>query len=171
VLLVTWICLLVRVPSRLFVEPTLLTTSPSPAGMAIAGVGTGINELTALAGTAELVPLSHRGYYIAGLVLTVLPLLPSVMYAQMIASHATWRYIAVVTGAWATAALVTTALFYHPPPPPRSRGHETWCQRLKLFKQTDFFGGVLSIGGLAGFEAGILMGGYQVREINTETDK
>ncbi|KAL1843908.1 hypothetical protein VTJ49DRAFT_6851 [Mycothermus thermophilus] len=121
----------------------------------------GINELTALAGTAELVSLSHRGYYIAGMVLTVLPFLPSAMYAQLISSSATWRYIAVVTGAWAAAGLFTTVLFYHPPLPPRSARLETWSEKLGLLKRKDFVGGFLSIGGLAGFEAGILLGGYQ----------
>jgi hypothetical protein len=127
--------------------------------MAVTGVGTGINELTALAGTAELVPLSRRGYYIAGMCLTILPFLPSAMYAQMIAAHATWRYIAVVTGVWAFAGLVATVLFYFPPPRARLQG---WTEKVGLLKRTDFVGGLLSIVGLAGFEAGILMGGYQV---------
>lgn len=127
--------------------------------MAVTGIGTGINELTALAGTAELVPLSQRGYYIAGMVLTVLPLLPSVMYAQMIAFHSTWRYIAVVTGVWAFLGLLSTVLFYSPPPRVRLEG---WKGKIQLLKRTDFVGGLLSILGLAGFEAGLLMGGYQV---------
>ena len=127
--------------------------------MAVTGIGTGINELTALAGTAELVPLSQRGYYIAGMVLTVLPLLPSVMYAQMIAFHFTWRYIAVVTGVWAFLGLLSTVLFYSPPPRVPLEG---WKGKIQLLKRTDFVGGLLSILGLAGFEAGLLMGGYQV---------
>lgn len=127
--------------------------------MAITGVGTGINELTALAGTAELVPLSHRGYYIAGMVLTILPFLPSAMYAQLISFHSTWRYISVVTAVWSFIGLVSTVLFYFPPP----RVHmQSWKEKVQLVKRTDFVGGLLSIVGLAGFEAGILMGGYQV---------
>ena len=127
--------------------------------MAVTGIGTGINELTALAGTAELVPLSQRGYYIAGMVLTVLPLLPSVMYAQMIAFHSTWRYIAVVTAVWAFLGLLSTVLFYFPPPRVRVAG---WKEKIQLLKRTDFMGGLLSIVGLVGFEAGLLVGGYQV---------
>lgn len=127
--------------------------------MAITGVGTGINELTALAGTAELVPLSRRGYYIAGMCLTILPFLPSAMYAQMIAAHSTWRYIAVLTGVWAFIGLVVTVVFYFPPPRASLQG---WKEKVDLLKRTDFVGGLLSIVGLAGFEAGILMGGYQV---------
>ncbi|KAK4043794.1 fungal trichothecene efflux pump [Parachaetomium inaequale] len=128
------------------------------AGMAITGIGTGINELTALAGTAELVPLSHRGYYIAGMVLTILPFLPSAMYAQMIAVHKSWRWISVVTSGWALAGLVATVLFYFPPPRARLYG---WKANIDLLKKTDFVGGLLSIVGLAGFEVGILAGGYQ----------
>jgi hypothetical protein len=127
--------------------------------MAITGVGTGINELTALAGTAELVPLSQRGYYIAGMVLTILPFLPSAMYAQLIAFHSTWRYISVVTTVWTFLGLVSTVIFYFPPP--RAQVQD-WKEKVELLKKTDIVGGLLSILGLAGFEAGILMGGYQV---------
>ncbi|KAH6855200.1 major facilitator superfamily domain-containing protein [Chaetomium sp. MPI-CAGE-AT-0009] len=112
------------------------------AGMTLTGVGTGINELTALAGTAELVPLSRRGYYIAGMVLTVLPFMPSAMYAQLIAAYSNWRYISVVTTGWAFAGI-------------------GWKEKLALFNRTDFIGGFLSIVGLALFEVGILAGGYQ----------
>ncbi|EAQ89907.1 hypothetical protein CHGG_06526 [Chaetomium globosum CBS 148.51] len=128
------------------------------AGMALTGIGTGINELTALAGTAELVPLSHRGYYIAGMVLTVLPFLPSAMYAQLIAAYSNWRYISIVTTGWAFAGIVLTIFFYFPPPRARVQG---WKERLALLNRTDFIGGLLSIIGLAGFEVGILAGGYQ----------
>ena len=40
----------------------------SAAGMAIAGAGAGINELTALAVTSELAPIRRRGTYVAILV-------------------------------------------------------------------------------------------------------
>jgi MFS family permease len=143
----------------LLLEWMFKLTAALPAGMAITGIGTGINELTALAGTAELVPLSHRGYYIAGMVLTILPFLPSAMYAQMIAVHKSWRWISVVTSGWALAGLVSTVLFYFPPPRARLHG---WKANIDLLKKTDFVGGLLSIVGLAGFEVGILAGGYQV---------
>ncbi|KAK3298255.1 major facilitator superfamily domain-containing protein [Chaetomium fimeti] len=128
------------------------------AGMGLTGIGTGINELTALAGTAELVPLSHRGYYIAGMVLTVLPFMPSAMYAQLIAAYSNWRYISIVTTGWAFAGIVLTILFYFPPPRARVQG---WREKMALLKRTDFMGGFLSIVGLALFEVGILAGGYQ----------
>ena len=62
------------------------------AGMAIAGIGAGICELTALAGTAELAPVRNRGKYVAVLIFTVLPFVPSVLWAQLIAAKAGWRY-------------------------------------------------------------------------------
>jgi MFS family permease len=37
------------------------------AGMALAGAGAGIGELTGLAGISEIVPVKHRGYSIAAL--------------------------------------------------------------------------------------------------------
>ncbi|KAK4125039.1 MFS general substrate transporter [Parathielavia appendiculata] len=136
------------------------------SGMAITGVGTGIDELTALAGTAELVPLSQRGYYIAGIVLTVLPFLPSAMYAQLIAYHSTWRYISVLTAVWTLIGLIATVAFYFPPPRARLQTRE---EKMQLLKRTDFVGGLLSIVGLAGFEAGILMGGYQYPWTSVQT--
>ena len=62
------------------------------AGMAIAGVGAGVCELTALAGTAELAPTRNRGKYVAILMLTIIPFCPSVLWAQLIAAEAGWRY-------------------------------------------------------------------------------
>ncbi|KAL2136403.1 hypothetical protein VTI74DRAFT_3837 [Chaetomium olivicolor] len=128
------------------------------AGMSLTGIGSGINELTCLAGTAELVPISRRGYYVAGIVLTILPFLPSVMFAQLIAYHSTWRYIAVVTAGWTFLGLIVTVFGYFPPPRACAK---SWKERMDLLKRTDFLGGFLSIVGLAGFEAGLHAGGYQ----------
>ncbi|KAK0729714.1 major facilitator superfamily domain-containing protein [Lasiosphaeris hirsuta] len=125
-------------------------------GMALSGIGVGINELTAIAGTAELVPTSQRGYYIAVIVLAILPFMPSVLYAQLIASRYSWRYIALLTSGTALAGLVMTFLFYKPPTPSAlARGKKT------LLRKTDLTGGLLSIIGLTGLELGLLGGGYQ----------
>jgi hypothetical protein len=59
-------------------------------GMAFAGIGAGINELTALAATSEMAPTAKRGKYVAALIFTILPFCPSVLWAQLIAFHATW---------------------------------------------------------------------------------
>ncbi|KAK4170724.1 major facilitator superfamily domain-containing protein [Triangularia setosa] len=125
-------------------------------GMAISGLGTGINELTALAGAAEIVPVSRRGYYVAAMILTILPFLPSVMYAQLISAYSSWRYIAVVTTGWAAIGLVMTFLFYHPPP--RIDNHTV--EKAEVLKKTDWVGGFLSIAGLVLVEVGLLGGGY-----------
>ncbi|KAK3363611.1 fungal trichothecene efflux pump [Lasiosphaeria hispida] len=126
------------------------------AGMALSGIGTGINELTAIAGTAELVPTSQRGYYVAVIVLTILPFMPSVLYAQLIASRSTWRYIAFLTSGTALVGLVMTFLFYKPPAPAAPMEGKK-----ALLRKTDLTGGLLSIIGLAGLEIGLLGGGYQ----------
>ncbi|KAK4198409.1 major facilitator superfamily domain-containing protein [Triangularia verruculosa] len=125
-------------------------------GMAISGLGTGVNELTALAGAAEIVPVSRRGYYVAAMILTILPFLPSVMYAQLISAYSSWRYIAVVTTGWAAIGLVMAFLFYHPPP--RIDTHTV--EKAEVLKKTDWFGGFLSITGLVLVEVGLLGGGY-----------
>lgn len=125
-------------------------------GMAISGLGTGINELTALAGAAEIVPVSRRGYYVAAMILTILPFLPSVMYAQLISAYSSWRYIAVVTTGWAAIGLVMAFLFYHPPP--RIDAHAG--EKSEVLKKTDWVGGFLSIAGLVLVEVGLLGGGY-----------
>ncbi|KAK3331028.1 putative efflux pump protein [Apodospora peruviana] len=124
-------------------------------GMALSGIGTGINELTALAGTAEIVPVSGRGYYIAAMVLSVLPFTPSVMWAQLISHYSTWRYISILTGGWAFVGLVLTILFYSPP-----RTSSAISRKIELLKKIDFVGGIMSIAGLAFFEIAILGGGY-----------
>lgn len=126
--------------------------------MAIAGAGAGINELTALAATSELAPTSKRGKYVAVLVFTILPFAPSVLWAQLIAYHSTWRYVGLLCGLWAFIGLVLTAFFYFPPP----RVNSTGLSNKEIISQIDFIGGFLSISGLILFVAGLLWGGYQV---------
>lgn len=126
------------------------------AGMALAGVGAGINELTALAATAELAPTAKRGKYIAVLIFTILPFCPSVLWAQLIARDSSWRYVGLLCGLWAFAGLVMTALFYFPPP----RVNSTGLTRREIVAQIDFVGGFLSISGLILLLMGLLWGGY-----------
>lgn len=59
------------------------------AGMTIVGAGAGIAELTALAVTAELAPTAKRGKYVAVLIFTIVPFVPSGIYAQLIACEST----------------------------------------------------------------------------------
>lgn len=130
-------------------------------GMVVTGVGTGINELTVVAGTSELVPISQRGYYLAAVTLTITPYIPSVMYAQLISSSSTWRFIAVLTSGSALIAFAMTFMFYSPPLPPNAQRHSTMSEKMALIKNMDLLGGFLSIAGLAVVEIGILGGGYQ----------
>lgn len=57
------------------------------AGSTIAGAAAGINELTALAVTSELAPTRKRGAYVAVLIFTIVPFVPSGIYAQLIAGR------------------------------------------------------------------------------------
>lgn len=74
-------------------------------GMVFAGAGAGVNELTALAATSELAPTSQRGKYVAILVFTIIPFCPSVLWAQLIAYHSSWRWIGLFCGVWAFSTL------------------------------------------------------------------
>ncbi|CZR51778.1 probable trichothecene efflux pump [Phialocephala subalpina] len=129
------------------------------AGMAIAGAGAGINELTALAATSELAPTAKRGKYVAVLIFTIIPFCPSVLWGQLIAYHSTWRYVGLFCALWAFIGLVMTAIFYFPPP----RVNSTGLSRREIIGQIDFVGGFLSIVGIILFIAGLLWGGYQYK--------
>ena len=126
--------------------------------MALAGVGAGINELTALAVTSELAPTRKRGIYVAILVFTIIPFCPSVLWAQLIASRHGWRYCGALCGAWAAFGFLMTLIFYFPPPRVNSQG----LSRGETIRQIDFVGGFLSIAGMLLFMAGLQWGGYQV---------
>ncbi|KAF4340743.1 major facilitator superfamily transporter [Fusarium beomiforme] len=125
-------------------------------GMVFAGVGAGINELTALAATSEMAPTAQRGKYVAILIFTIVPFCPSVLWAQLIAAYSTWRYIGLFCALWAFVGLVLTAIFYFPPPRTNSEG----LTRSEIFKRIDFVGGGLSISGMILFMAGLQWGGY-----------
>jgi MFS family permease len=126
-------------------------------GMVFSGIGAGINELTALAVTSELAPTSQRGKYVAILVFTIIPFCPSVLWAQLIASHSSWRWIGMWCGIWAFIGLALTAIFYHPPPRVNSQG----MSRKEILAQIDYIGGFLSVSGMLLFMMGMQWGGYQ----------
>lgn len=125
--------------------------------MALAGVGAGINELTALAATSELAPTRKRGKYVAVLIFTIIPFCPSVLWGQLIASKAGWRYCGLLCGIWATIGLFMTLIFYFPPPRVNSQG----LSKNEVISRIDFVGGFLSISGMILFMAGLQWGGYQ----------
>ncbi|KAK0336986.1 hypothetical protein LTR91_024395 [Friedmanniomyces endolithicus] len=129
------------------------------AGMVFAGVGAGINELTALAVTSELAPTAKRGKYVAVLILTIIPFCPSVLWGQLIASKypSAWRWIGVLCGIYNFIGLLLTAFFYFPPPRINSQG----LTRKQVLGQIDWVGGALSIPGMLLFMMGMQWGGYQ----------
>jgi hypothetical protein len=128
-------------------------------GMTFAGIGAGINELTALAATSEMAPTAKRGKYVAILVFTIIPFCPSVLWAQLISYHSSWRYCGLFCAIWAFIGLVLTVLFYHPPPRENSSG----MSRKTILGQIDYVGGFLSISGMLLFMMGMQWGGYQYK--------
>lgn len=71
---------------------TAHTIGQAIAGMAISGVGAAIGELTALAGTSELVPVKKRGFYLGLVTGCVLPFSPYAIYTTELGIHSTWRW-------------------------------------------------------------------------------
>ncbi|KAF2789097.1 MFS general substrate transporter [Melanomma pulvis-pyrius CBS 109.77] len=128
-------------------------------GMTFAGIGAGINELTALAATSEMAPTAKRGKYVAILVFTIIPFCPSVLWAQLIAYHSSWRYCGLFCALWAFIGLILTVVFYHPPPRVNSSG----MSRKQILGQIDYLGGFLSIAGMLLFMMGMQWGGYQYK--------
>ncbi|RLL94033.1 hypothetical protein CFD26_101675 [Aspergillus turcosus] len=141
----------------MIVTSTAHTMNTFIAGMAIAGAGAGVNELTALAATSEMAPTRQRGKYVAILIFTIVPFCPSVLWAQLIAAHSGWRYVGAFCGAWGGFGLLATVFFYFPPPRVNSQG----LSRKEIIRRIDFVGGFLSIAGLILFLAGMQWGGYQ----------
>lgn len=125
--------------------------------MVLAGLGAGLNELIALAGTSELVPVPKRATYVGGVVFTILPFCPSPLWAQLITKDANWRYVGALVGAWNAAGLVLVAFCYKDPMRNRRR------KAKDVLAEIDYVGGILSIGGVTTFMMGLQWGARQVR--------
>ncbi|EFY98981.1 Major facilitator superfamily domain, general substrate transporter [Metarhizium robertsii ARSEF 23] len=128
----------------------------SAAGMALSGVGAGISELISISGLAEIAPTAQRGVYIAALIMTILPWCPSVMWGQLIAANAHWRYVGVMIIAYTAVGLAVAFFFYSPPP----RVNSASLSGKETVSRIDFVGGLTSITGIILLIAGILWGGY-----------
>lgn len=139
----------------MIVASTANTMNTFICGMVLSGVGAGINELTSLAVTSELAPTSKRGKYVAVLIFTIVPFCPSVLYAELIAYYASWRWVGLFCGLWAFIGLVMTAVFYFPPP----RANSSGLTRRETINQIDFVGGLLSVAGMILFMMGMQWGG------------
>ncbi|KAL5393472.1 hypothetical protein DPSP01_000291 [Paraphaeosphaeria sporulosa] len=120
------------------------------------GIGAGLNELIALAGTAEVVPVKDRGKYVGLVVLTILPFCPSVLYAQMIAESSNWRYNGIFVGVWNFIGLLLCVFCYHDPP----RLTAEYTAR-DVLRQVDYIGGILSTAGITLFMMGLQWGATQ----------
>lgn len=121
------------------------------------GLGAGLNELIALAGTAEMVPVAKRGTYVGLVVLSILPFCPAVIYAQLIAEASNWRYNGIFVCIWNFLGLIFVWFFYKDPPKPANV-----LSKKEILKQVDYIGGILSIGGVLCFMMGMQWGAEQV---------
>jgi predicted membrane channel-forming protein YqfA (hemolysin III family) len=116
-----------------------------------------LNELIALAGTAEVVPVKDRGKYVGLVVFTILPFCPSVLYAQLISRASNWRYNGIFIGVWNFIGLLLCIFCYHDPP--RLTAEYT---KKDVLRQIDYIGGILSTGGITCFMMGLQWGASQV---------
>jgi hypothetical protein len=116
-----------------------------------------LNELIALAGTAEVVPVKDRGKYVGLVVITILPFCPSVLWAQLIAQQSNWRYNGILVGVWNFVGLILCIFCYKDP----SRLTEEYTAR-HVLRQVDYIGGILSTVGITLFMMGLQWGASQV---------
>ncbi|KAL8283953.1 hypothetical protein RQP46_005066 [Phenoliferia psychrophenolica] len=117
------------------VVATARTLDPAIIGMAILGCGAGITELSAVAGVAELAPVSKRSLYVGLLTASFVPFTAFILNAL---------------------GLVGLFFFYRPPPLKNTQGLTKW----ETIKGIDIVGTLLLIGGIAMFLAALQLGGY-----------
>ena len=135
---------------------TAHTFGQGVTGMALAGVGAGIGELTGLAGLAESVPVRARGYSIAILTAFVIVFTPYIFYCQLLGTRATWRWTAWISLIYNGLTGIGLAVFYHPHQHARGQGHS----KKEILAKIDYVGGALSIIGLTLLLVALQSGGY-----------
>ncbi|RMZ80142.1 hypothetical protein DV737_g3064, partial [Chaetothyriales sp. CBS 132003] len=139
----------------LVIGPVVVSTSHrinvAIGGMVLAGLGAGLNELIALAGTSELVPVHKRATYVGGVVFTILPFCPSPLWAQLITQGSNWRYNGFLIGAWNIVGLILVVLCYKEP----SRKNRS---AKDILGNVDYIGGFLSTAGVVLFMMGMQWG-------------
>lgn len=144
----------------LIIGPIITSTATSMniaiAGNVFSGIGAGLNELIALAGTAEVVPVKDRGKYVGLVVLTILPFCPSVLWAQLITRASNWRYNGILVGVWNFIGLLLCVFCYRDP----SRLTEEYTFR-HVLRELDYIGGFLSTIGITLFMMGLQWGSAQ----------
>lgn len=112
-----------------------------------------------------MVPTAKRGIYVGGVVMTILPFAPSVLWAQLIVQASDWRYVGAFIAGWNALGLILLFIFYWPPPRPNSHAYT----RKEILKRVDYIGGILSIGGVLCFMMGMQWGAQQVYSITSHT--
>ncbi|OAG45348.1 hypothetical protein AYO21_00696 [Fonsecaea monophora] len=140
----------------LIIVGTARTMAQGIVGCTISGVGAAIGELTALAGTSELVPVRKRGWYLGLVTGCILPFSPYAIYTTELGMHSTWRWGIWIALIWNAIATVGIAIFYFPQS--QIRGQRKTVR--EILPKIDFIGALLSIGGLTLFLVGTTAGGY-----------
>ena len=128
------------------------------AGQVFSGIGAGLNELIALAGTGEIVPTKDRSFYVGIVILTMIPFLPASLYAHWISQASSWRYNGVFVGVWNFIGLVLCIFFYKD----SSRLTATYTVR-DVLRKVDFIGGFLSTVGITLFMMGLQWSSLQYK--------
>ena len=123
--------------------------------MVISGFGAGLNELIALAGTSEMVPVRKRALYVGVVVFTILPFCPSPLWAQLITKGSNWRFNGYLIGAWNLVGLILVLFCYKDPAKRNRRAKE-------ILGEVDYIGGILSVGGVTLFMMGLQWGAREV---------
>lgn len=127
-------------------------------GMVLSGLGAGLNELIALAGTSELVPVRKRGLYVGLVVFTILPFCPSALWAQLIAKDSSWRWVGMLVCIWNFVGLLLVAFFYKDP-----ARNVPVRPRKEILGEVDYIGGLLSTAGVICFMMGMQWGAAQYK--------
>ncbi len=124
--------------------------------MALSGIGAGLNELIALAGTSELVPVRKRAVYVGMVVFTILPFCPSPLYAQLITQASNWRFNGYLIGGWNVVGLILVLFAYKDP------AHHIRPVK-EVLAEVDYIGGLLSTIGVTLLMMGMQWGSREVR--------
>ncbi|OAL29919.1 hypothetical protein AYO22_01825 [Fonsecaea multimorphosa] len=125
-------------------------------GMGFAGAGAAIGELSALAGTSELVPVNKRGTYLALVTGFVLPFTPYVIYAQLLAAYHTWRWGLWICLIWNGIWWLVLLVVYFPESQTRTKR----MMSKETLKKIDYIGAITSVTGLTLILVALEAGGY-----------
>ncbi|KAF2108093.1 major facilitator superfamily domain-containing protein [Lophiotrema nucula] len=132
------------------ITSTAKTMNIAIAEQVFSGLGAGLNELIALAGTGEMVPVRKRAKYVGLVVFSIVPFIPSTLYAQLISKASGWRYNGIFVGVWNFIGLVLCIICYHDPP----RLHAGYTAK-DVLCQVNYVGAALSTVGITLFIMGM----------------